>query len=61
MTTSLGYDVPRAVLTCTAILLLGRRVLASLRRTSRIAAFDAAPEFSPPVPGTTAPVGSGSP
>ena len=45
--TSLGYDVPRAVLTCLAILLLGRRVLAALRRTSRIAAFDAAPEFLP--------------
>ena len=50
MTTSLGYDVPRAILTATAILLLGRRVLVSLRRTSRIAAFDAAPEFTDPVP-----------
>jgi energy-coupling factor transport system substrate-specific component len=50
LTTSLGYDVPRAVLTATAILLLGRRVLASLRRTSRIAAFDAAPEFAEPIP-----------
>ena len=45
MTTSLGYDLPRAALTCVAILLVGRRVLAALRRTSRIAAFDAAPVF----------------
>ena len=46
LTTSLGYDVPRAVLTCTLILLVGRRVLASLRRASRLAAFDAAPTFA---------------
>lgn len=45
LTTSMGYDLPRAVLTCTAILLVGRRVLASLRRTSRKAAFDASPTF----------------
>jgi energy-coupling factor transport system substrate-specific component len=45
MTTSLGYDLPRAALTCVAILLVGRRVLAALRRTSRIAAFDATPVF----------------
>ena len=49
LTTSLGYDLPRAALTCTAVLLLGRRVLAALRRTSRIAAFDARPTFDPPV------------
>jgi energy-coupling factor transport system substrate-specific component len=46
LTTSLGYDLPRAVLTCTLVLLLGNRVLAALRRTSRVAAFDARPEFS---------------
>ncbi len=46
VTTSLGYDLPRAVLTCAAVLLLGRRVLASLRRASRLAAFDARPEFT---------------
>jgi energy-coupling factor transport system substrate-specific component len=45
LTTSLGYDVPRAVLTCTVVLLLGSRVLASLRRASRLAAFDVRPEF----------------
>jgi energy-coupling factor transport system substrate-specific component len=45
LTTSLGYDLPRGVLACTLILLVGRRVLASLRRASRLAAFDAQPEF----------------
>lgn len=45
LTTSLGYDLPRAVLTCTLILLVGRRVLASLRRASRLAAFDAQSAF----------------
>lgn len=45
LTTSLGYDLPRAALTCTLVLLLGSRVLAALRRTSRVAAFDARPEF----------------
>ncbi len=46
LTTSMGYDLPRAVLTCTLVLLLGPRVLAALRRASRVAAFDARPEFS---------------
>ncbi len=56
MTTSLGYDVPRALLTCTAVVLLGRRVLDSLRRTSRLAAFDAAPQFrGGAAPGAVAP------
>ena len=45
MTTSLGYDLPRAALTCALVLMLGARVLAALRRTSRAAAFDARPEF----------------
>jgi energy-coupling factor transport system substrate-specific component len=58
LTTSLGYDVPRAVLTATAILLLGRRVLASLRRTSRIAAFDAVPEFPAGARGVAVPAGA---
>jgi energy-coupling factor transport system substrate-specific component len=67
LTTSLGYDVPRAILTCVAIVLLGRRVLDALRRTSRIAAFDARPEFattqpvvvaSAPVSAARAPVAS---
>jgi energy-coupling factor transport system substrate-specific component len=48
LATSLGYDLPRAVLTCVAVLLLGRRVLTALRRTSRLAAFDAVPRFEAP-------------
>jgi energy-coupling factor transport system substrate-specific component len=47
LTTSLGYDLPRAALTCVAVLLIGARVLAALRRTSRIAAFDVSPTFRP--------------
>jgi len=48
LTTSMGYDLPRAALTFTVVLLLGGRVLASLRRTSRIAAFDARATFDRP-------------
>jgi energy-coupling factor transport system substrate-specific component len=61
LTTSMGYDLPRAVLTCTAVLLLGRRVLAALRRTSRIAAFDATPTFEPSAAMITAPVADSGP
>lgn len=50
LTTSLGYDVPRAVLTCTAVLLVGRRVLTALQRAARMAAFEAQPAFSAPDP-----------
>ncbi len=50
LTTSLGYDLPRAVLAGTAILLVGGRVLAALRRASRVAAFGSAPALAP---GTT--------
>ncbi|MGB8019681.1 MAG: ECF transporter S component [Candidatus Nanopelagicales bacterium] len=46
LATSLGYDIPRAVLTCTAILLVGRRVLTALNRAARVAAFDAQPAFA---------------
>jgi energy-coupling factor transport system substrate-specific component len=49
LATSMGYDLPRAVLTFTAVLLLGQRVLGALRRTSRIAAFDTTATFTPPV------------
>ena len=42
--TSLGYDIPRAILTVTLILIV---VLTALRRVSRKAAFDAAPVFEP--------------
>ena len=45
LTTSLGWDLPRALTNLTLILLLGGPVLAALRRASRRAAFDATPEF----------------
>ncbi len=38
-TTSLGWDVPRGVLTAAAVLLAGRPVLGALRRTARRAHF----------------------
>jgi secondary thiamine-phosphate synthase enzyme len=38
-TTSLGWDIPRGVLTAGAILLVGGPVLAALRRTARRASF----------------------
>jgi energy-coupling factor transport system substrate-specific component len=41
LTTSLGFDLSRAATSAVAVLLLGRPVLAALRRASRRAAFDA--------------------
>jgi energy-coupling factor transport system substrate-specific component len=41
VTTSLGFDLPRAALTVALVLLAGRAVLVALRRASRRAAFDA--------------------
>jgi energy-coupling factor transport system substrate-specific component len=55
LTTSLGFDLPRAVVNATLILLLGRPVLNALRRASRRAAFDVPVEHVPAVP-ATAPV-----
>ncbi|RMI33079.1 ECF transporter S component [Streptomyces triticirhizae] len=46
-TTSLGWDVPRALLTATLILLCGGTVLRALRRATRRAAFDARARFTP--------------
>ena len=40
ITTSLGFDIPRAVITVLLILLTGRPVLFTLRRITRKAAFD---------------------
>jgi energy-coupling factor transport system substrate-specific component len=40
ITTSLGFDIPRAVTNGALVLVLGRPVLAALRRASRRAAFD---------------------
>lgn len=45
MVTSLGYDIPRAILTVVLILVAGRPVLLALRRASRKANFAAAPVF----------------
>jgi energy-coupling factor transport system substrate-specific component len=43
--TSLGFDIPRAVVTSTLVLLTGRPILRALRRASRRAAFDAPVHF----------------
>ncbi|MGW2372061.1 ECF transporter S component [Kitasatospora sp. NPDC001683] len=51
LTTSLGWDLPRAVLTVVLCLTLGRPVLRALRRTTRRAAFDAPIDFRPPSAG----------
>jgi energy-coupling factor transport system substrate-specific component len=40
LTTSLGFDLPRAVTNAVLILVLGRPVLAALRRAARRAVFD---------------------
>ena len=45
--TSLGYDIPRAVLTVVLIVVAGRPILAALQRATRRAAFGAAPVFQP--------------
>lgn len=46
VTTSLGFDIPRAIVTALLILILGRPVLYALRRATRRAAFGAVAEFS---------------
>jgi energy-coupling factor transport system substrate-specific component len=43
--TSLGFDLPRAVLTATLVLVTGRPILRTLRRAARRAAFDAPVHF----------------
>jgi energy-coupling factor transport system substrate-specific component len=50
LVTSLGYDIPRAVLTVVLILVAGRPVLLALRRMARKAAFDAPVAFVPTGP-----------
>jgi energy-coupling factor transport system substrate-specific component len=47
LATSLGYDLPRAVLTAVLVVLAGPPVMAILRRAVRRARFDAAAEFTP--------------
>ena len=55
LTTSLGFDIPRALTNALLVLVLGRPVLAALRRASRRAAFDALVVLEPAIVGT--PVG----
>lgn len=50
ITTSLGFDIPRAVFTAVAILILGRPVLYALRRATRRAAFGAVANFDDVAP-----------
>lgn len=46
LTTSLGYDLPRALLAVVLVLVAGRPVLLAVRRASRRAAFDAPVHFT---------------
>ncbi len=48
LTTSLGFDIPRAVTNAALIVVLGRPVLGALRRVSKRASFDPLVEFVPP-------------
>jgi energy-coupling factor transport system substrate-specific component len=45
LTTSMGFDLTRAVTCAVLILVLGRPVLAALRRASRRAVFEPSPQF----------------
>jgi energy-coupling factor transport system substrate-specific component len=45
-TTSLGFDVPRAITHFVVLLLVGRPLLLALRRAARRAAFDAPVAFT---------------
>jgi energy-coupling factor transport system substrate-specific component len=53
--TALGWDLPRAATNAVLVLLVGRPVLAALRRVSRRAAFGAPVEFAPPTSSSTSP------
>ncbi len=48
LVTSMGFDLPRAALTATLVLVTGRPLLRALRRASRRAAFDAPVHFGAP-------------
>ncbi len=50
LVTSLGWDIPRGILTAVLIVLVGRPVLNALRRTARRANFAPAVEFVSPPP-----------
>lgn len=47
VTTSFGFDIPRAVFTALFLLIAGRPVLGALRRVARRAAFEAPVYFEP--------------
>ena len=47
LATGLGFDLPRAALNATLVLVAGKPVIAALRRASRRAAFDAPVEIDP--------------
>jgi len=47
LTTSLGFDIPRALFTALLVSLAARPVLMALRRAARRAAFDSPVEFMP--------------
>jgi energy-coupling factor transport system substrate-specific component len=49
-TTSLGWDIPRGVLTALLVVVIGGPVLAALRRCARRAAFDPQVSFEPSAP-----------
>ncbi|MEE1928552.1 ECF transporter S component [Streptomyces sp. TRM 70351] len=62
LATSLGWDLPRAVLTVVLTLTVGGTVLRALRRATRRAAFAAPVAFAPAAAGDTAPgPGGGGP
>lgn len=46
-TTSLGWDIPRGVLTLLLVVVIGRPVMSALRRCAARAAFDAPVQFGP--------------
>ncbi len=50
LVTSLGWDIPRGIVTAVLIVLVGRPVLNALRRTARRANFAPAVEFVSPPP-----------
>lgn len=47
LVTSLGFDVPRAIVTAVLVLVTGRPILRALRRAGRRAAFDTPVSFAP--------------
>jgi energy-coupling factor transport system substrate-specific component len=54
VTTSLGWDLVRAMVNATLVVVAGRAVLSTLRRAARRAAFEATAEFRPSTPQTRA-------